>query len=79
VIQKNLYANGQVTTTALDRVDVYGGSFLSAGTHRGLEVWRTTFAYSADPVEDWNLTIDCTAATTNATTIILEAIYTAGD
>jgi len=78
VIQKNIFANGQVTTTALNRVDIFGGHLLS-GTKRGWELWRASFAYSADPREDWNLTVDCNAATTDATTIVLEYIYTAGD
>mgnify|MGYP001247597396 CR=1 FL=1 len=82
-IDFNIIANNVAITSAINRTDKFGINSTIATTDRGRTLWEVadksaSWTFTEDPMEDWDLGIHAAAGTTNETTVILEAYYTAG-
>jgi len=88
VIEGNVFgASIDVNSAALAHVEKLGTGNPDADLARGKALWEVTnlagatptSGYTADPMEDWDLSFYFMTAPTVATTFILEVYFTGGD
>jgi hypothetical protein len=88
VIQADLISGGSSPTSVASagaHVKTFGtaGSIVHIKTYAGKALWQFADAdastYTVDPMEDWDLVVECTTTFDSSIQFILEAYYTSGD
>jgi hypothetical protein len=84
-VETDIIVTGDVFTTAYNKLDIFSSGAATADLelHRGKALWEIasfgSASYTEDPMEDWDLVVECIQTFADPTTFFFEAFYTSGD